>query len=190
MKTLLYIHGFNSAGTSAKAETIRSQYRDCKVLTPTLNYKDFPATLKLISNTIMTGKVDVVIGTSLGAFFALYGAWKFKKKCVAINPTVSPSATLQHAIGENRNYVTKERYILQEQDLRKYADFEKKEFSKVVPVDADTIFLLSEEDELLGDHHYLEQRFPSCSNFQYFPGVNHQFSAQRPIFAAIDELLK
>lgn len=195
MKTILYIHGFNSTGTGMKSEAIRSHYRNCRVLTPTFNYKDFPATLKLLNNTIMTGKVDVVAGTSLGGFLALYGASKFKKKCLVINPTLEPSQTLLRFVGENRNFVTKERYILTEADLKPYAEFEKKEFSKVLSgkqplADADTRFLLSEDDELLGNHHDLESKIPSCHHFQYFPGMNHQFTATRPIFEAIDELIE
>ena len=37
-------------------------------------------------------------------------------------------------------------------------------------------FVLSTDDELLGDHHYLEQRFPDCHDFNYFDQQGHRFA--------------
>lgn len=189
MSTILYIHGFNSAGTGAKAESLRKMYPKWKVLTPTFNYKDLKATLKQLNSQFITNRIDVVIGTSMGGFLSLYGAAKHHTGCIAINPVTQPSVTLAKHIGENRNFVTKERYILTEKDLKSYMEFEKKEFSKIEPEDKSTIFLLSEDDEMLGDHHYLEKLYPQCHNFRYFTGYGHRFNGFKPISAAIDEIL-
>lgn len=190
MKTILYIHGFNSAGASAKAQALAQHYKGkYKVLTPTFNYKDLKATLKLLNSLFITNKIELVVGTSMGGFLALYGSCKYKTKCVAINPTTKPSESLQFALGENKNYVTKERYMLLESDLLPYREFEENEFSKIEPTDERCRFLLSEDDELLGDHHYLEDLFPKCNHFKYFKGFGHRFDSPKAIRAAIDELM-
>jgi len=189
MKTILYIHGFNSTGNGTKSEAIKKTFSQYKVLTPTFNYKDFNSVVKQLHSLFVVNKIDVAVGTSLGGFLALYCASKYKVKCVAINPVTQPSETLKKMLGENRNYVSKERYIMTEADLAKYKTFEDNEFSKIELKDENTRFLLSEDDELLGDHHYLEQRFPQCHHFSYFAGQGHRFNVHKPIFVSITELL-
>jgi len=190
MKNILYIHGFNSAGTGGKAQSIAEHYKGkIRVLTPTFNYKDLNNTLRQLNSMIRTQRVELVAGTSLGGFLALLASCQHNIKAVVINPTTQPSETLRPMVGELKNYVTKERYIFREEDLEAYRKLEEGDFSKIEPKDANTRFLLSEADEVLGDHHYLEERYPTCSHFKYFEGFDHRFNSLKPIFAAIDELL-
>ena len=190
MKTILYIHGFNSAGTGSKALALAEHYKgSLRVLTPTFNYKDLKGTLRVLNSTMLTKRPEVVIGTSLGGFLALMASCQHKAKAVIINPTTHPAETLRPMLGELKNYVTKERYIFREEDLRQYQDIQPT-FDALQPQDANTRFLLSEADELLGDHHYLEARYTQCHHFQYFEGFDHRFNSLKPIYAAIDELLK
>lgn len=191
MKTILYIHGFNSAGTGSKAQSIAEHYKgQLHVLTPTFNYKDLKGTLRVLGSTMLTKRPQVVIGTSLGGYLALLASCKYGCKCVAVNPVTDPYTVLRPMLGELRNFVTKERYILREQDILPYKEHTAKEFAPLQPADEATRFLLSEADELLGDHHYLEARYPQCHHFQYFEGFDHRFNSLKPIFAAIDELSK
>jgi len=189
MKTALYIHGFNSAGSSNKAENIRQKLAPMKVLTPTFAYKDFNAVLKQLRSIFMMQKIDVVIGTSLGGFLALYCGATYNKYCVAINPVTKPHETLRKMLGENCNFVTKEKYIMTEQDLAVYQKFTEKEFAKIKINPNKTHFLLSLDDEVLGDHHYLEEQYPGCK-FEYFEGLGHRFAAMKPIGNAIEKFGK
>lgn len=189
MKTILYIHGFNSAGNGAKAEALKTAYPKLKVVSPTFAYKDIGSVLKQINSTFITSRPNLVIGTSLGGFFALYCGCKYRIPCISINPTTKPSETLRNMLGENKNFVTKERYIITEQDLGKYKKFEDEVFTELSPADNQTAFILSNDDELLGDHHYLEELYPQCHNFQYFDGQGHRFTSIKPIKAQIDRFL-
>ena len=72
MTTILYVHGFNSAGGGAKAVAITKQFPKYKVLSPTFNYKDFKSVLKQLNSLFLMNKINLVVGTSLGGFFALY----------------------------------------------------------------------------------------------------------------------
>ena len=191
MKNILYIHGFNSAGTGGKAQSIAEHYKGkLRVLTPSFNYKDLPNTLRQLNSMVKTQRIELIAGTSLGGFLALYASSLHHTKCVCINPTTRPSETLRPMVGELKNYVTKERYILREEDLAPYKTLEEGDFALIQPDDATTRFLLSEADELLGDHHYLEARYPTCHHFQYFEGFDHRFNSLKPIFAAINELMR
>jgi len=116
------------------------------------------------------------MGTSLGGFFAIYCAMKHKLPAVVINPTIRPSETLAKHLGKQKNYVTKEEYQFTSTDLAKFADFERKVFDKLKCDGTLLHFALSTDDELLGDHHHLEQRFPDCRDFNYFDQQGHRFA--------------
>ncbi|NCC98843.1 MAG: hypothetical protein EOL95_03935 [Bacteroidia bacterium] len=189
MKTILYIHGFNSAGGGTKSELLHVALPKYKILSPTFDYKNFDAAVKLLNSLMKVNRPDVVVGTSLGGFLAMYAGYKYNAKCIIINPTTHPSETLARFVGENKNLLTKQKYMFTESDLSKYKDFEDKEFKQISLIDEKTHFLLSNDDELLGDHHYLEQKYFSCKHFSYFDGYGHRFTSTKPIVAAIENLL-
>lgn len=185
-KTILYLHGFNSSGNGNKAEELRQKAMKggWKILTPTLDYKNFDTVIKQLKSIFLTKHIDTVIGTSLGGFFAIYGGCTYNVPCVAVNPTTRPHETLKKKLGENKNFVTKQVYVLTESDLDKYKVFAQNEFSKI-KVDDRTTFLLSNDDEVLGDHHYLEQLYPDCHNFHYFDGLGHRFASVKTILSYV-----
>ncbi len=190
MTTILYIHGFNSAGTTFKSQALRTELPNYKIISPTFDYKQFDLALKLLRSTFITNKIDIVVGTSAGGFMALYASAKYHCKCIAINPVTHLTDTLKRFLGENQNYITKQKYVITEQDIEKCRRFEEDEFSKIVLTDENTRFLLSNDDELLGDHHYLEEKYPQCHHFKYFDGYGHRFTSIKPIVAEIKEYLK
>lgn len=175
-KKILYIHGFNSAGGGHKSQEISKMFPDCQILSPTFDYKNPADVQRKLDSTIRIQKINVVVGTSLGGFFAIYSSAKHKIHAVIINPTTKPSETLKAMIGKQKNYVTKETYQFTDSDLRKYSDFENKTYSKLT-IDSSLLhFALSTDDELLGDHHYLETLFPDCHDFNYFDQQGHRFA--------------
>ncbi|MBR4803801.1 MAG: hypothetical protein IK032_04105 [Bacteroidales bacterium] len=173
---ILYIHGFNSAGGGHKAVELQKMFPQCEVLSPTFDYKNPAAVQKKLDSLVRTQRVGMVMGTSLGGFFAIYCSAKHAIPAVVINPTVKPSQTLAKMVGKQKNYVTREEYQFTAADLAKFADFEQKVFDKLTFVGSKLHFALSTNDELLGDHHYLEQRFPDCHDFNYFDQQGHRFA--------------
>ena len=175
-KKILYIHGFNSAGGGHKSVEIKKMFPECKVLSPTFDYKNPADVQKKLDSMVRVQRVNLVMGTSLGGFFVIYCAMKHKLPAVIINPTIRPSETLAKHLGKQKNYVTKEEYQFTASDLDKFADFERKVFDKLKCDGTLLHFALSTDDELLGDHHHLEQRFPDCQDFNYFDQQGHRFA--------------
>lgn len=190
-KTILYLHGFNSTGASTKAEDMRQRALKFgwTVLSPTIDYKNFDNIPKQLKSLMLTKRPDLVVGTSMGGFLTMYATWKYGVKGIAINPVTEPQETLKKMVGENKNFVTKAKFIFTEQDRLKYAQFVEDEFCHI-DVDDRTTFLLALDDELLGDHHYLESKYPNCHNFFYYDGVQHRFGSVKTIMNHITRILQ
>jgi len=186
---ILYIHGFNSAGGGHKAVELQKMFPQCEVLSPTFDYKNPAAVQKKLDSLVRTQRVGMVMGTSLGGFFAIYCSAKHAIHAVVINPTVKPSQTLAKMVGKQKNYVTREEYQFTAADLAKFADFEQKVFDKLTFDGSKLHFVLSTDDELLGDHHYLEQRFPDCHDFNYFDQQRHRFAGVKILKPIIERAM-
>lgn len=123
--TIIYLHGFNSSPLSSKAQQIShwiaTHHPDVRLEIPAL--KPFPldamAQITALADQA-PGKLGF-IGSSLGGFYASYLAEKFGAPAVLINPAVRPYETLARYLGENENFHTQEKYVLEQQhvdDLR------------------------------------------------------------------------
>ena len=189
MDTIIYIHGFNSAGNSAKPEALRKMFPGVNIVAPTFDYKNPAAVQKNLESLCLTRRPKLIIGTSLGGFFALLCGASHHYPAMAINPTTKPSETLARNIGKNKNYVTGKQYIFTEQDIEKYRKLEEEQFNSIVLEDELTCFVLATDDERLGDHTYLESRYPQCKNFNYFDGQGHRFGSLKPIRHLISSFL-
>jgi len=126
MYTVIYFHGFASVGDSEKSRALRARFGDDYVKSP-----DLPICpqqiLKQADQLIRSCSHHpiVLVGTSLGGFWANYLAHKYDAPCVLVNPCVSPSASLRKYLGrEVRNYRTGELLSINERDLEVYADLE------------------------------------------------------------------
>lgn len=108
--TILYIHGFNSAAStkmnflSDEKNTVVSESlssvpeRAAAQITAMIEkYKDSPLLL---------------CGTSLGGFYALHFAEKYKLPAVLINPSLRANENLKKRIGQQINHKTGEQYFL------------------------------------------------------------------------------
>lgn len=155
---------------------LQKMFPQCEVLSPTFDYKNPTDVQKKLDSMVRTQHINMVMGTSLGGFFAIYCSMRHNLHAVVINPTICPSQTLARMLGKQKNYVTKQEYQFTAADLAKFADFELKVFDKLSYDGTKLHFALSTDDELLGDHHHLEQRFPNCHDFNYFDQQGHRFA--------------
>src|SRR4051812_38422900 len=110
---MIYLHGFNSAGSSSTAQKLKKILPD--IITPTINYyspDSANSQIKtLIESLFIEDKDIVLIGTSLGGFWALYFAQQYKLRCIVNNPSIKPWKTLERYIGLNKNFETGEEII-------------------------------------------------------------------------------
>ncbi len=173
---IVYLHGFNSSGGSAKAAWLRKHLPDIAVLSPT-----YPAHVADEAPTVLRGYFAqrrrehpdeklLLVGSSMGGFWARYLAPELNAGMVLINPAMNPETGLLKAVGVNRNLATGEEYVLTESQVRALARYGIPKCNPEVP----TLVLLDEADEVI-DYHVAEAFYRDCGRVIVYPGGSHQF---------------
>ena len=142
---ILYIHGFNGTPEGAKLDMLRNHYRKAEIIAPQHDSRAknvFPLLDEVASN--MDGDDDVILGNSLGGFWANFFSLRYGLGAVLVNPVVRPSQSLQ-----------KLGYPL----ASEYLEFE----NQISATDiSPRIVLLAEDDELLNYRDAYEYYSPIC----------------------------
>lgn len=173
---IVYLHGFNSSGGSAKAAWLRKHLPDIAVLSPT-----YPAHVADEAPTVLRGYFAqlrrehpdeklLLVGSSMGGFWARYLAPELNAGMVLINPAMNPETGLLKAVGVNRNLATGEEYVLTESQVRALARYGIPKCNPEVP----TLVLLDEADEVI-DYRVAEAFYRDCGRVIVYPGGSHQF---------------
>ncbi len=133
--TVLYIHGFSSAGESFTTRMLRRQLPNAKIVSPDLPLNPEEA-LDLLHNICETEKPDIVVGTSMGGMFAqqMHG---FPK--ILVNPAFRVSEFLMTKLGENQFMFARQdgvqRFMVTEDLANQYAQVEDKQFDLIEMID-------------------------------------------------------
>ena len=91
-RSILYLHGYDSSSQGEKPQRLRQYCSENRLLIPDLPL-DPQECMKVCEDTLRTASNDTIImGASLGGFYAYYLASKFNKDCLLINPVFNPSA--------------------------------------------------------------------------------------------------
>lgn len=190
MKSILYIHGFNSAGGAFKAQKLKEFYPDYKIVAPTLNYyDDMPDKIMVdLIEICRKEKIDVVVGTSLGGLMSMSLSAFIEIPCLAINPAAEPQVAMRKFIGPNENLVTHEVHMLTEEGFDRFKNYVDNVFSKLTFNSKQLVFALSTDDEVLGNYDKLKDNF---KNFEIheFDGTGHRFFQFELLKPIIDNLL-
>ena len=127
-----YIHGFNSSWNSETFFNLKALLGES--LFP-IHYsdKDCDFSEKIIEEQILKESKDssvILIGSSLGGFWAKYFANKLGLKALLINPSFNPSISLLKYLEGNKekeitNFVTGKVEVLTELQCKKYIKYEK-----------------------------------------------------------------
>ncbi len=170
---VIYIHGFNSAGFGDKVNKLKSAFGSENVIPINLPYEPDKA-IKLLSYLVEKLKDDnlYLFGTSLGGFYAMFLAVKYKVPAILINPSVNPYESLKDEVGKQINYKTNEEYEFTKEHLNTLKELQpsKEEIDKA----KDYIYVyLDEEDELLDSKETAE--FFKDFYVVMYPGGNHRF---------------
>lgn len=94
---ILYLHGFASSGNSGTAKEIQECLPNCKVISPDLPIHPSEA-LALIHKIIDEQEIDLVIGTSMGGYFAAQISDTMK---ILVNPSFHVSRMMKDRLGNN-----------------------------------------------------------------------------------------
>lgn len=129
---LLYIHGFNSSPASGKARAFADHCRrhlpDAEVLVPALSHDPAEAMACLDALCAETGGIDLLVGSSLGGYYATWLAEHYNCPAALVNPAVAPHRHLgSEFLGWHRNQYTGREYEMTAAHVATLAGFECRE---------------------------------------------------------------
>ncbi|HRS52209.1 MAG TPA: YqiA/YcfP family alpha/beta fold hydrolase [Candidatus Marinimicrobia bacterium] len=89
---LIYCHGFGSSGQATKAQILRAHFTDKMILAPDLPLEPAAAIETIIENIRKAGNDSriLLVGSSLGGFYALHLNQEYGFPAILLNPTVDP----------------------------------------------------------------------------------------------------
>ena len=157
---VVYLHGFRSSPRSSKAvmtgEAIRAlstQENPIEWYCPQLLASP-KESMDMVERHIEDSKHDqmVVIGSSLGGYYANYLAEKYDCKCVALNPAVRAPRELASHVGMLTSYDTDEPYDFRPEYIDQLKDLQ----IETITNPSRYFLMAAKGDELLDWHEMVE----------------------------------
>lgn len=176
--SILYIHGLNSSPTSTKASQLLKVAEHCGIArqlrVPALHHHPRQAILQLQAAVAELGR-PLLVGSSLGGFYATYLAEQHGLDALLINPAVRPHRLFGGKEELQTNYYTGETWLLTHDHAAALAELEVPE-----PRDAKRYRVwLQTADETL-DYRQAEAFYAGCSlDIQEGGDHSYQGFAQR-----------
>ena len=174
MAKIIYLHGFASSANSTKAlqlkKYILENYSKTEIIIPDIENNIVDA-VEQINKPIEEFSPSALIGSSLGGFYATYFSEQYNLKCVGINPAVIPPAEMSEYLGENKNYSTGEKFLINQEQLD-LLDRMGREI-KVIKCPRNFMILLQSHDEKLD--YRVATNFYQGAVLDVTFGGNHSF---------------
>jgi predicted esterase YcpF (UPF0227 family) len=118
----LYLHGLGSNGLTNTAKTLQLLGED--VISPSYAPHDFPYSIKMLKDIINEQSPDVIVGTSMGGYFALKLGEITNLPVLAVNPCFEPKALLSKYLDTPAiDYETGDTLDITEATLEEYEPF-------------------------------------------------------------------
>lgn len=125
---LLYLHGFLSSPLSKKA---RQTVLHCEqtglvdISVPKLHSgpSDTIAELRVLIDALENARI-VLMGSSLGGYYATFLAEEYGFPAVLINPAVRPFDFWRSHVGEHKNYYSDDVHVVTEKHIQELKDLE------------------------------------------------------------------
>ncbi|MEG5265425.1 YqiA/YcfP family alpha/beta fold hydrolase [Pseudomonas sp. JDS28PS106] len=180
---LLYIHGLNSSARSMKARQLTAVMNSLglgeQLRVPELHHHPRQALRQLDEAVAALGR-PLLVGSSLGGYYATHLAHRHGLKAVLINPAVNPHQLFDGFLGTQQNLYTGERWELTHDHIQALVELE-----VPAPRDPERIRVwLQTGDETL-DYRRAERFYRDCA-LDIQAGGDHSYQG----FAArIAELL-
>ena len=175
MTVLIYLHGFLSSPESTKAIQVKDWLThnrpDIDYLCPALSSypKQAIATLDQLMRERQAGKL-MLMGSSLGGYWATWLAEQYDVPAVLINPLVHPSVLKEKYVGVPlRNYHTREAYLLTDEDMHALSSVEVEKIAD----DSRFWLMVQTEDESL-DYRFAVKKYKGSRQLVE-EGGNHSF---------------
>jgi len=147
---IIYIHGFGGSGCGVKAEIFREYFKsnNNSFIAPSLSYVPELA-VKTLEELIESYSEEVfLIGSSLGGYYAIYLADKYKIKALLLNPSVKPMETLGRLIGNTHNFYDGSLFSWSQKHINMLRQYDTKDRD----LDKSLYFLLTKKDDDVLDY--------------------------------------
>ncbi|MBM1187235.1 YqiA/YcfP family alpha/beta fold hydrolase [Pseudomonas lundensis] len=159
--SILYIHGFNSAPESKKASQLTSVMQQMglgeQLRVPALHHHPRQAIAQLETAIGELGS-PLLVGSSLGGYYATWLAERHGLKALLVNPAVSPHRMFDGYLGTQTNLYSGETWELTHDHVNALAELE-----VPAPRDPQRIQVwLQTADETL-DYRYAETYYAACA---------------------------
>ena len=119
---ILFLHGFASCGSGNKSQLLKQWFGEQQVLAPDLPVA--PAeTIALAETLIARHPVTLLVGSSLGGYYATWLASQHELSALLINPSTQPWTTLASQIGQHRWWCRDESFDWTKQHLASLRQF-------------------------------------------------------------------
>ena len=173
----LYLHGFLSSPQSQKAQELQAffhQHRSAEQLRiPTLPFAPAEA-IELARHELTLLQQQfarvLIIGSSLGGFYATHLAETHGAKAALINPAVRPFDLFEHYLGPNRHFYTGEVHELTEEHIRQLQQLDCPHIRM-----PDNLFLLLQTGDETLDYRLAAHLYRHCPAWLE-GGGNHSFT--------------
>ncbi|MCF6205453.1 MAG: hypothetical protein L3J47_00975 [Sulfurovum sp.] len=153
MSKILYIHGFGSCGSGQKSTVLRHYFGKENVDAPDLPPSPKDA-IALLESMIEGGSYALLVGSSLGGFYATWLTERYGGKAVLLNPSTEPYMTLASHTGWQKRFCDGEVFEFKPIYLEQLKQF------RLLPQSGDYLVLLQSGDEVLDyqkAHHFYEK---------------------------------
>ncbi|MFB4391599.1 MULTISPECIES: YqiA/YcfP family alpha/beta fold hydrolase [unclassified Pseudomonas] len=188
--SILYIHGFNSSPLSMKARQLEAVMQHLGLArhlrVPALHHHPRQAIAQLEADIAELG-APLLVGSSLGGYYATHLAERYGLKALLVNPAVRPHLLFDGYLGTQRNLYTDETWELTLDHVQALAELEVPE-----PQDAARYQVwLQTGDETL-DYRHAERYYRACA-LRIQAGGDHSyqgFMEQMPALLAFADIAR
>lgn len=181
-RRVVYIHGFNSSELSFKA-TEFGRFMEQKQDTYSVPRLHYDPTIALTQLHALVDSDTVLLGSSLGGYYATYLSQTLGCKAVVINPAVKPFALLNDFLGPQYNPYQECHYTLQ----HKHVDALRAIYINTLTSPEKLLLLQQTGDEVLPFIDAVRY-YQDCQQFVEFGG-DHSFVGFSRYFDTIAEFL-
>lgn len=185
-RVLLMLHGFKSAMPNNDYGVIHEAFGEAHTVAGyNYDYVNVPANVSDLDElaALLKDRRVIVIGTSLGGFWADYMAKRFQiDGAILVNPAVRPDQTMQRHLGKQHSKKRMSDFMVTEAAVQAYRQLDQPDQS-----DARRLVLLCKDDEVL-DYRNASEVFkgePDTQTVVFEEGGHNLPLERRDVMAAI-----
>lgn len=179
---ILFIHGFASCGIGAKSRLLIEYFGAEKIVAPDLSHTPDLAITQL-KDLCISHNIQVLVGASLGGFYATWLAEHYNIPSVLINPAVNPAPLLDDHRGLQTRWCDGETFEFTRQDAEQLKNY----YIDKPGQPAQTHVLLQQGDEIL-DYKEAANFYKDCVLYIEENG-NHRFTNLQQYLPLISQIL-